>query len=84
MLSIVNTTMGSAYSCPQGYEMIKETLYKSTLRLCLQKDTIQLTENKNLSVITDIASAISGIEDIRISFITILCFVLTCFILMNR
>lgn len=42
--------MGGSYSCPAGYQMLRQDVYKDTVRLCLEKQMIQ-----NKSVITDIS-----------------------------
>ncbi len=48
--------MGGVYSCPEGYEMLRQSVYKSSVRLCLQK---QMIEN-NRTVITDISNPVES------------------------
>jgi hypothetical protein len=45
--------MGISYSCPTDYEMLKQSVYRSSVRICLHKQMIG-----NTSVITDISNPV--------------------------
>lgn len=53
--------MGAACSsCPDGYTAFQERVYKSTVCLCVQKQTVRIGDI-NLTVMTDITSGAEGI-----------------------
>jgi len=67
--------MGSSYSCPQNYTSLEQNLYKSTLHLCIKRQTIE-----NISIITDITS---DTESVKIAFISILCILIISLLLIR-
>jgi hypothetical protein len=70
--------MGGSYSCPEGYEMLKQSVYKDSVRLCLQKQSLRFGDDPtNHTFITDIVnpafSASSGADERHAQWVTFLC-----------
>lgn len=67
--------MGSKFSCPDGYTMLSQHVYKSNVELCVKKIFIN-----NISVVSDITS---DAESLKIGMITIVCLII-CIIILYR
>jgi hypothetical protein len=75
--------MGGSYSCPEGYEMLKQSVYKDSVRLCLQRQSLRISNEdlSNHTFITDIANpTFSGAEDKRAQLVTSLCLLFVIFL----
>ncbi len=80
-------TMGGVYSCPEGYEMLKQSVYKDSVRLCLHKQSLRMSNDDptNYTFITDIANpTFSGAEDIKAQSMTVLCLLLALIVIVAK
>jgi hypothetical protein len=74
--------MGSDWSCPDGYSKVSEDLYSSSLRLCIQKQTIRLDNYPtNITYVSDITSDAESAKLLILT--TIICVMIMLLLVVN-